>query len=72
MAVLEPTKGGYYLWKYVPSIAAAVIFALIFLVMTGLISYRMFRTKTWFCIPFAIGGLCTLHANRPNFHESSY
>jgi hypothetical protein len=72
MAVLEPLIGGYYLWKYVPSIAAAIIFVLIFLVMTGLISYRMFRTKTWFCIPFAIGGLCTLHFNHPNIHESSY
>lgn len=58
MAVLEPYKGGYYLWKYVPSIAAAVIFILLFLAMTALISWRMFKTKTWFCIPFAIGGFC--------------
>lgn len=72
MAVLEPTKGGYYLWKYVPSVAAAVLFILIFLVMTGLICYRMFRTKTWFCIPFAIGGFCTLHACQPIICESSY
>lgn len=58
MAVLEPYKGGYYLWNYVPSIAAAVIFILLFLVMTALVSWRMFKTKTWFCIPFAIGGFC--------------
>ncbi|KAG6368692.1 hypothetical protein INS49_002905 [Diaporthe citri] len=24
--------------------------------MTALISWRMFKTKTWFCLPFAIGG----------------
>jgi hypothetical protein len=72
MAVLEPLEGGYYLWKYVPSIAAAVILALIFLVMTGLISYRMFKTKTWFCIPFAIGGFCTLFSNHPSIGESIY
>ncbi|KAJ4350568.1 hypothetical protein N0V95_004617 [Ascochyta clinopodiicola] len=58
MAVLEPYKDGYYLWNYVPSIAAAVIFILLFLAMTALISWRMFKTKTWFCVPFAIGGFC--------------
>ncbi|KAF9700059.1 hypothetical protein EKO04_001575 [Ascochyta lentis] len=57
MAILEPYKGGYYLWNYVPSIAAAVIFIILFLAMTALISWRMFKTKTWFCVPFAIGGL---------------
>lgn len=58
MAKLEPYRGGYYLWNYVPSIAGAVIFLLLFLGMTALISWRMFKTKTWFCLPFAIGGLC--------------
>ncbi|KAH6658658.1 RTA1 like protein-domain-containing protein [Truncatella angustata] len=56
MAVLETTKGGYYLWNYLPSVPAAVIFLLLFLVMTSLISWRMFKTKTWFCIPLVIGG----------------
>lgn len=60
MTKLEPTKGGYYLWQYVPSIAAAVIFLLLFLGMTALISWRMYKTKTWFCLPFAIGGFCKL------------
>jgi VIT1/CCC1 family predicted Fe2+/Mn2+ transporter len=65
MAKLEPYKGGYYLWQYVPSIAAAVIFLLLFLSMTALISWRMFKTKTWFCLPFAIGGFCKLSPARP-------
>jgi len=64
MAKLEPYKGGYYLWQYVPSIAAAVIFLLLFLGMTALISWRMFKTKTWFCLPFAIGGFCKLSPAR--------
>lgn len=58
MAVLEPTKGGYYLWNYLPSVPGAVIFLLLFLAMTGLVSWRMFQTKTWFCTSFAIGGFC--------------
>jgi hypothetical protein len=58
MAVLEPHKGGYYLWNYLPSVPAAVIFILAFLVMTSLITWRMWKTKTWFCTAFAIGGFC--------------
>lgn len=58
MAKLEPLKSGYYLWNYVPSIAAAVIFILLFFAMTALISWRMWKTKTWFNVPFAIGGFC--------------
>jgi hypothetical protein len=59
MAVLESIGGGgYYLWRYLPSVPAAVIFVLLFLGLTGLILWRMFKTRTWFCIPFAIGGIC--------------
>lgn len=59
MAKLEPLRSGYYLWHYVPSIGAAVIFLLLFLALTALVSWRMYKTKTWFCVSFAIGGFCT-------------
>lgn len=71
MAKLEPLEGGYYLWKYLPSIAAAVIFILLFLVMSILVSWRMFKTRTWFCIPFAVGGFCK-PANALQEFQSSY
>ena len=56
MAVLEPYKHGYYLWKYVPSIVAAAIFCALFFVMTVLHCWRLIRARMWFCIPFVIGG----------------
>ncbi|KAF7557171.1 hypothetical protein G7Z17_g954 [Cylindrodendrum hubeiense] len=56
MAVLEPYKHGYYLWKYIPSIEVAGIFCVLFSVATGFHAYRIFKTRQWFCIPFAIGG----------------
>ncbi|KAI8966099.1 RTA1-domain-containing protein [Daldinia sp. FL1419] len=56
MAKLEPYIGDYYLWKYVPSLPAAIIFAILFAVTTGVHCYRLYRTKLWFCLPFAIGG----------------
>ncbi|KAA8576174.1 hypothetical protein EYC84_006329 [Monilinia fructicola] len=55
MPELQPYKGDYYLWNYVPSMAAAVIFIILFIATTGLNSWRMFRTKAWFCIPFTLG-----------------
>lgn len=58
MAVLEPYKGGYYLWKYIPSLAAAVIFLLLFVVATGYHSWKLHKTKARFCIAFIIGGIC--------------
>ncbi|KAL0941460.1 RTA1 domain-containing protein [Colletotrichum truncatum] len=53
---LLPYKGDFYLWKYVPSMAAAVIFTIIFLALSALHTWKMFRTRLWFCIPFVIGG----------------
>ncbi|CAG7938543.1 unnamed protein product [Penicillium nalgiovense] len=46
----------YTFWNYAPSIPAAVIFMLIFIVLTGLHSWKMFRARTWFCITFTLGG----------------
>jgi hypothetical protein len=51
----------YKFWNYVPSLAAAVIFLLFFLVLTGLHTWKMVKTKTWFCISFTMGGVCTLN-----------
>ncbi|CEJ60491.1 hypothetical protein PMG11_09063 [Penicillium brasilianum] len=57
MAVLEPYKGGYYLWKYIPSLAAAVIFLLLFIVATAYHSWKLYSTKARFCLAFVIGGI---------------
>ncbi|KAJ5716736.1 hypothetical protein N7488_002382 [Penicillium malachiteum] len=57
MTKLEPLKSGYYVWHYVPSIAAAVIFVLLFGVVTSYHFWKLFKTKVRFTIPFAIGGL---------------
>ncbi|KAG4443364.1 hypothetical protein IFR05_001153 [Cadophora sp. M221] len=44
-------------WDYEPSLAAAVIFTLFFAGLTIWHLLRLFRTRTWFCIPLVIGGL---------------
>ncbi|KAK6540235.1 hypothetical protein TWF694_009050 [Orbilia ellipsospora] len=57
MAKLKPVDGtDYYLWKYLPSVPIAILFFSLFTIATGFLSWRIFRTKTWYCIVFAIGG----------------
>lgn len=60
MAKLEPYKGGYYLWKYVPSLAAAIIFIILFICTTAFHFFKLWKNRARFCIPFAIGGICML------------
>lgn len=62
MAKLEPLKSGYYVWHYVPSVGASVVFIILFLAITAFHFWKIFRTKVRFTLPFAIGGLCkSLH-----------
>ncbi|OOF99854.1 hypothetical protein ASPCADRAFT_503804 [Aspergillus carbonarius ITEM 5010] len=57
MAKLEPYVPGYYLWNYMPSIPAAVIFIVLFLGATAVHVFKLFRSRAWFNIPLAIGGI---------------
>ncbi|UNI19893.1 hypothetical protein JDV02_006037 [Purpureocillium takamizusanense] len=57
MAQLKPFRGDYYLWEYVPSRAAAILFTILFVIATAFVIWRMVRTRTLFSIAFTIGGL---------------
>ncbi|KAI4717977.1 RTA1-domain-containing protein [Aureobasidium sp. EXF-10727] len=47
----------FKLYRYDPSLGAAVVFVIAFAAMTALHFYQMVRTKTYFFVPFVIGGL---------------
>ncbi|KAH7184581.1 RTA1 like protein-domain-containing protein [Fusarium flagelliforme] len=49
--------GGFALYHYDPSIAAAVIVALAFIGVTLLHFWQLIRERCWFMIPLAIGGI---------------
>ncbi|KAJ0346633.1 hypothetical protein COL154_008500 [Colletotrichum chrysophilum] len=51
------SHNGYYLWHYVPSMVAAIIFEVLFVLVTLYHAWMIARTKTWFCIVFVIGGI---------------
>jgi hypothetical protein len=49
---------GFQYFKYSPSKAAAILFAILFLFTTVLHSYQLIRLRTRIMIPLAIGGIC--------------
>jgi hypothetical protein len=48
----------FKLYHYDPTIAGAVIFVLLFVGTTFFHVYQLWRARTWFMIPLAIGGVC--------------
>ena len=54
----DDPHGGFVFYHYEPSMAAAIIFVLLFGASSILHSAQMFMTRTWFMIPFLIGGYC--------------
>lgn len=57
MPLLEKYLQDVYLWKYVPNLAAAITFMVLFLVLTIAHGWMMWRARLWFCLPFFIGGI---------------
>lgn len=51
-------NGEVILYDYDPSLPAAVIAVIIFAILSAAHGWRMIKHRTWFCIPFVIGGLC--------------
>lgn len=50
-------RGGFVLYRYNPSLAAAAIFVVLFGLTTGLHIFQTHKKRSWFMIPFLIGGL---------------
>ncbi|KAJ4366029.1 hypothetical protein N0V95_000255 [Ascochyta clinopodiicola] len=45
------------LYPYTPSGAAAIISAIVFALLLAVHTFKLFKTKTWFAIPFVIGAI---------------
>lgn len=59
MVQLKPYgDSNYYLWEYLPSRPAAIVFVVLFTLATGYVIWQAIRTRTRFSIPFIIGGFC--------------
>ena len=56
----DSDKPEYVLWPYTPSVAGGVVAAIVFAILSCIHIFRLFKNRTWFCIPFVIGALVNL------------
>ena len=52
------------LYPYKPSKVAAITCAVIFTITAAVHIVKLFKTRTWFCIPFIVGLVC-----KPSFYS---
>ncbi|RYP93126.1 hypothetical protein DL770_000783 [Monosporascus sp. CRB-9-2] len=60
MAEQQPTGEdfGFDFYHYDPSLPAATIFVVIFALSTAMHGYQLVKHRTWYFIPFFLGGFC--------------
>jgi hypothetical protein len=54
------TAFNFQLYRYTPSLAAAIVSAIVFAILTVLHTWRLFRARAYYFTAFTIGGLCKL------------
>ena len=54
----QPNAQGFEYYRYDPSMAAAIIFTILFFFTTLIHFYQFVRTRTWIMIPLLVGGFC--------------
>jgi hypothetical protein len=58
MSVNENESASFELYRYTPSIAAAIVFIVLFVLATAYHLYQVVRTRSWFFTIFVVGGAC--------------
>jgi hypothetical protein len=48
----------FALYRYAPSMACCVVFTILFFLTTLLHMIQMFKSRTWYLVPFVLGGIC--------------
>ena len=50
----------FQLYRYTPSLAAAILFIVLFVLITAYHLYQVIRAKCWYFLIFVVGGVCKL------------
>lgn len=61
----DDVKKAFIFYNYKPNLAAAILFSVLFFIMTISHVTRMAMKRTWYFIPFVLGCLCKLDAVKP-------
>jgi hypothetical protein len=49
----------FKLYRYTPSLPAGIVATVLFAILTCLHTWRLWKARSWYFIPFTIGGACT-------------
>jgi hypothetical protein len=52
-------EAAFAFYRFAPSVAANIIFVILFGISTLLHTFQMWMTKTWYLWPLIVGGVCT-------------
>ena len=55
---LNTSDGSYKLYQYDPSLPAAIVAIILFAIVTFYHVWLIKRHRSWYFIPFTIGGFC--------------
>lgn len=48
----------FQLYRYTPSLAAAILFLVLFVLITAYHIYQVIRMRSWYMLVFVTGGVC--------------
>jgi hypothetical protein len=52
----------FKLYRYTPSVAAAVIFIILFIITTIFHLWQLIKSRSWYFIAFVLGGICEYYS----------
>jgi len=55
---LSTSDGSYQLYQYDPSLPAAIVAIVLFAIVTFYHVWLIIRHRSWYFIPFIVGGFC--------------
>lgn len=61
----------FQLYRYTPSLAAAVVAVAIFAILTVLHMWRLLRARAFYFTAFTVGGICKWSLRKLGYHPSA-
>lgn len=53
-----PPEFDFKLYRYTPTLEAAIVAIVVFAILTAVHSWRLIRARSFYFIPFLVGGIC--------------
>lgn len=54
-----PPEFDFKLYRYTPTLVGAIVAVIVFAILTAVHFWRLMRARSFYFIPFLVGGVCT-------------